>query len=235
MTETGPDDEISKTAPSEPPSDPAGDPAGENGIIVPAEAKPGVVWYRSWAMLLGLFAALLVFDLVSKHWAQVDLQHRPRRRIELVKGWLNLSYVRNPAGAWGFMRGMDSNKRHYLLLAVSLAAVGILVVLLARSRPDQTWLRISLTCILAGAVGNIVDRVRWRYVVDFIDWHKGFKWPTFNVADIAITVGVVMMAVEIFLDRPEPEPPPGSGSSDPSDLVEADGDEPDRPAEGEEK
>lgn len=164
----------------------------------PAERGVGL---RSWLLLAALLGGLLASDLLTKHWAQVSLQHRTRGRVTLIEGWLNFTYVRNPAGAWGFMRGMNPSTRHYLLLSVSLLAVGILLALLIRSRPRQTWLRAALACILAGALGNIVDRVRWRYVVDFIDWHKWFRWPTFNVADIAITVGVIMMAVEIFLDR----------------------------------
>ena len=175
---------------------------------------------KAWLMLAALLGGLLVCDVLTKHWAQASLQHRTRGRITLIEGWLDLTYVRNPAGAWGFMRGMNPNTRHYVLLSVSLAAVGILVVLLVRSRPRQTWLRVALACILAGALGNIIDRVRWRYVVDFIDWHKWFRWPTFNVADIAITVGVIMMAVEIFMDRSD-EPtspdadPPAQPSSEP--------------------
>lgn len=160
--------------------------------------------WRRWAALGSLLAALLICDLGTKHWAQVSLQNRPGKRVVVIDGWLSLSYVRNPAGAWGFMRGMKPGTRHYLLLAVSVVAVGVLVFLLLRSGSAQTLLRVALVCILAGALGNIVDRVRWRYVVDFIDWHKWFRWPTFNVADIAITVGVVMMAVEIFVDRKHP-------------------------------
>jgi signal peptidase II len=180
---------------------------------------------RGWLLLSALLSGLLLCDLLTKHWAQVSLQHRARGRVTLIEGWLDLTYVRNPAGAWGFMRGMNPNTRHYVLLSVSLLAVGILVVLLVRSRPKQTFLRVALACILAGALGNIIDRVRWRYVVDFIDWHKWFRWPTFNVADIAITVGVIMMAVEIFLDRsdrPASADEEAGADSDPSAQTSGD-------------
>lgn len=165
---------------------------------------------RSLGFLLLLISTLLAVDLYSKHWAQVALQKRPKKQVVLVKGYLNLTYVRNPAGAWGLMRSLDPQVRHVVLLLVSFVAVGILLLLLIRSGSDQIWLRVALACILAGAIGNIVDRVRWRYVVDFIDWHRWFRWPTFNVADIAITVGVLMLAVEIFINREETGPSPSS-------------------------
>ncbi|MCD6498604.1 MAG: signal peptidase II [Deltaproteobacteria bacterium] len=137
-------------------------------------------------------ATTLALDQTSKHWAQSDLQHRKNASISVIEGSLSLTYVRNPAGAWGLLGGLDKQVRHVVLLSTSLLAVVILAFLVPRGKSLVDLA--AMGAVLGGAVGNLLDRLRWHYVVDFVDWHRYIKWPTFNLADVAITVGVILLA-----------------------------------------
>ncbi len=117
--------------------------------------------------------------------------------IEILEDFLHVVHVRNTGVAFGLLAGQPRSLRFLLLLPISCLAVFMIFYFLRQARNDQKLLRFSLTLLLAGAVGNLIDRM-WRgEVVDFIDvhWHT-YHWPAFNVADSAITVGVGLLVVE---------------------------------------
>jgi signal peptidase II len=158
--------------------------------------------------LLGLAAAVLVADQLTKVWALASLD--PRRPVVLVPGLLDLTLVMNPGVAFGFLGTVPPGWRWAVML-LSVAALGVLCSLAVRIVPDGGHLgRVAVGLVLGGAVGNLIDRWRFGAVVDFVhvfwrDWH----WPNFNVADSAITVGVVLLAGEFLLagrERPRPGP-----------------------------
>ena len=157
-------------------------------------------------------------DQVAKAGQQVRISYRA---VEVVPGFFHFKYARNPGAAFGLMNDMDPRFRRWFFVGVSLLAVGLIVTLYRNVREDQRLLQVSLALILAGAVGNFIDRVRFQYVIDFIDWHwkDVYHWPTFNVADSAITVGVAILFLEMFFGTQEGEE---GAQSDTGDGAKAD-------------
>ena len=114
----------------------------------------------------------------------------PDRVIVLIPGWLRLIYVENTGAAFGTFQGNSP-----ILTVLALVVVGVIIAYFRQSLLRSTWLSVALGLQLGGAIGNVIDRLRLGYVVDFIDFPH---WPTFNMADSAITVGVVMLAIYLL-------------------------------------
>lgn len=122
-----------------------------------------------------------------------------RRAVVVVPGFWNHKYVENPGAAWGLLAGVDERIRVPFFHLVSLAAIAFILLFYRRLESDQRLLAVALALVLGGAVGNYIDRIARNYVIDFIDWHwRSQHWPTFNVADAAISVGVVLMLADAF-------------------------------------
>jgi signal peptidase II len=142
--------------------------------------------------LAGLVAVLVVFaDQATK--ALVDVTMVPHETVDVLP-FFALSYVRNTGAAFGVLAAAPPGFRLPLFFAVTVAAVGALVSFLRRTAPDQRWLVAALGGILGGALGNLICRLRYGEVIDFLDFHWGaLHWPAFNVADAAITLGVAVV------------------------------------------
>ena len=140
-------------------------------------------------------AAIVVVDQLTK-W--VVLAHfAPGERYELTS-FFNLVLVFNKGAAFSFLADAGGWQTP-LLVAFALGAAVIVSVLLARS-PERRMFCAGLALILGGAVGNVIDRLRFGYVVDFVDLHAGgWHWPAFNVADSAITLGAALLILEGFM------------------------------------
>jgi signal peptidase II len=179
--------------------------APETEPVVPAPERaaepPQRAWHGKWLALALVTLVVCALDQCTKHWAQNSLQPRPGRRIVLVEGYLALSYVRNPGAAWGFLARSNESFRRPFFIGISLLAMGFILYLFRRLERGQLMLMTALSLVMGGAIGNFIDRIRYNYVVDFVDFHvkHRFKWPTFNVADVAITVGVVLLFIEMFV------------------------------------
>lgn len=147
---------------------------------------------------LGLIVALLVFaaDLATKEW-MLSLIFDPPRRIELT-GFFNLTPVWNRGVSFGLFAG-HQEWVPWILSAVAVAVAAGLLVWLRRAR--HPLLAVALGAVIGGALGNVVDRLRFGAVVDFLDFHiSGYHWPAFNIADAAISLGVAMILFyELFL------------------------------------
>jgi signal peptidase II len=121
--------------------------------------------------------------------------------------FFSLTYVRNTGAAFGMLGDLPAVVRLPLFLAVTVLAVGALVSYLREVRADERLVVVALGGILGGAFGNLVDRVRAGEVVDFLHLHyRGYDWPMFNVADSAITVGVAIVLLHSFRQRPNGVP-----------------------------
>lgn len=147
---------------------------------------------------IGLLAgAVLLLDLVTKGWvrSEIPLHGEP---VRLIGDWLRLIHVRNAGSAFGLFQG-----GRYFFIGFSLFAI-VLILILARSRRHRTApFGLSFGLILGGAFGNLVDRLSSGAVTDFLDMGIGMlRWPTFNVADIGISVGVTLLAILLLFDRP---------------------------------
>jgi len=115
-----------------------------------------------------------------------------------------LTYVRNTGAAFGVLAAAPPSVRLPLFVAVTIAAIGALVSFLRKTSPDHRWLVAALGAILGGALGNLVCRLRYGEVIDFLDVHWGeLHWPAFNVADAAITIGVAIVLLEGLQGRRE--------------------------------
>jgi len=149
--------------------------------------------------LLAVTPAFVVLDQWTKFL--VDDRMLLHQSVPILPGWFELTYVRNRGAVFGFLAGIDSWWRLPFFLTFSAVAVVLLAIFYIRSRPDQGLLRLSLALILAGAVGNIIDRLRFGYVIDFLDIHwRHYHWPAFNIADSAISVGICLMLLEAYLE-----------------------------------
>jgi len=150
-----------------------------------------------------LFALLLVADQWSKWWIeqQPDFFH-----ITVVDGFFNLVKAHNYGVAFSMFANVDTAWRTGLLLLLTLliaAAVAVWWWQEHRKRSPESWL---LVLILAGAAGNILDRLTLGYVVDFIDWYvvwgdKAYHWPAFNIADMCISVSVVLLLLRSLFEK----------------------------------
>ncbi len=127
------------------------------------------------------------------------------RKIDVTEESIKFVYAENPGAAFGFMKGLSPGLRQILFGFLTIIAFVVIGTIVRRLPPESRMLRIAFAGILAGAAGNFVDRVRYSYVIDFIDVDLGFyHWPTFNVADIAITVGVIIIVADILFNKQSP-------------------------------
>jgi signal peptidase II len=139
---------------------------------------------------------VLALDQASKRWAVAEL--RGRSSIDLIDGLLSLSYAENPGIAFSLFNSGDMATR-WILAGVSTAAMFILTWYLARTNPSAVRLQATFALLLGGVAGNLVDRIVIGRVVDFIDVYYGaWHWPTFNIADSAISVGAALLALELL-------------------------------------
>jgi signal peptidase II len=160
---------------------------------------------RRFAAPLLSAAVLAAADQGAKAWAVKALA--PYQPVAIVPGWFDLVHVRNHGVAFSLMSNLDHRWVHPLLIAATVLAVGALVAYLWLL-PGKGAAPYGLGLILGGAVGNLIDRARLGYVVDFLDLHwRSHHWPTFNVADIGITVGVALLLADMLFGPREAHGP----------------------------
>lgn len=140
-----------------------------------------------------LFLALLVLiaDQVSKWWAQMSL---PMAQAIKVTDFLNWFLIYNPGAAFSFLSQAGGWQRWFFTIIGIVAAV-VIIWLLQKNTQDRPFC-IALALILGGAIGNVLDRLLYGAVVDFIDVHyQGWHWPAFNLADSAISIGATLIVI----------------------------------------
>jgi signal peptidase II len=119
-----------------------------------------------------------------------------------VTGFFNLVHVRNRGMAFGLMNRPDFDAGFYLLTVTTVVAIVLLLAWFFKLKKEDARIAFGLSLILGGAVGNLIDRLRFREVIDFLDFHLGqYHWPSFNVADSAITVGTFWVAIILIFHR----------------------------------
>jgi len=178
---------------------------------------------RPTFLFLGVVAAIsLIADVTSKAWAEIVLSKRTLLdpAIVLIPDHLTFTLARNRGGAWGLLENASEMVRRPFFLLVSGLAIAFIVSLYGRLGSGQRALKWGLPLVLGGALGNLSDRIIRSSVIDFIDFRANwiesmnrgiFKvvhtwgitdhWPTFNVADVSICVGVGLMALDMFVSK----------------------------------
>lgn len=141
--------------------------------------------------MLCLSGFVVILDQSTKYLVETF-----RPNMVVIPGFFNLTYVRNAGAAFGILQG-----KQMFLTGVSLLAMGVLIFLLFYERENKTGLLLALALILGGTCGNLIDRIRFGYVIDFLLFHiQGYHWPAFNIADSSISIGVGLLILFTFLE-----------------------------------
>jgi signal peptidase II len=145
--------------------------------------------------MLGLAVVIVVLaDQLTKAWVQSGM--RLHQSIPVIDNFFSLTYIRNPGAAFGLFSDGGGTVRTVFFILVSVAAIGFLGTLYAKTPSERPLLRLAFSLVTGGAAGNLIDRVRFGEVVDFLDFYVGrYHWPAFNVADSCITVGVAFLVL----------------------------------------
>ncbi len=149
--------------------------------------------------LAWLWLSVLVIVLVqaSKHYFETNF--RLYQKVEVIPDYFAWTLAYNTGAAFSFLAD-HSGWQRWLFAAIAVGVSAVLVVWLKRLKPSESWLAVALALVLGGALGNLYDRIVLGHVVDFIlvHWQNRWYFPAFNIADSAITVGAVMLALDMF-------------------------------------
>lgn len=144
---------------------------------------------------LWLSALVIVLDQFSKYLISSSMQLR--QSIEMLP-FFNLTLLHNTGAAFSFLADAGGWQRWFFTL-IALAVSAVIILWLKRLPAADKWQAAALSLILGGALGNVIDRVRFGYVVDFLDfYYQQWHWPAFNIADSAITAGVAILVIVIL-------------------------------------
>ncbi len=157
-------------------------------------------------ILLSLISLVLItLDQVTKNYIVKFFEYG--QSMDVIKNFFNITYVRNYGAAFGMLSQVQANIRDLFFLLMPPCAMAAILVMLKMATPQEKLRTWALCAVFAGALGNYIDRLRYGYVVDFLDFHYygQWAWPAFNVADMSIVCGVtVLILLEIFQPSPTP-------------------------------
>ena len=152
---------------------------------------------KYWVLMICL-VIILGLDQYTKY--EVQQRIHLYQTIKVIDGFFNLTHVRNTGGAFGIFAGNKGGIGSFFFIAIPLVAIGVILYLIRQLKEHERIFSLSLSLILSGAIGNLIDRVRYREVVDFLDFHLfSYHWPAFNIADSAITIGISLMVFELLI------------------------------------
>ncbi len=147
-------------------------------------------------------ASVVLLDQAAKLWAGRTLAGGPP--VTVIDGFFRLVYHRNTGGVFGLFAGPASDTRRLFFVAATVAALAFVVYLLRQWGGQSRTSLVGLSLVAGGAVGNLIDRIAYGEVVDFIDWYWGsYHWPTFNIADSAITAGTALLLFSVVCAPPK--------------------------------
>jgi signal peptidase II len=122
--------------------------------------------------------------------------------VQIIKDFVHITHVRNTGAAFGFLAGQTAGFKYVFFITISILAIFVILFFLRGLENSQTLLIASLSMIMGGAMGNLIDRIRLGEIIDFIDLHwYSYHWPAFNVADSAITIGGVFLIIDIVFKK----------------------------------
>jgi signal peptidase II len=149
---------------------------------------------------VGVAAAVVLVDQLTKLWIMATFALH--EQLNIIPGFLNLVHVTNTGAAFGFLAGSKSLLRQVFFVAVALAALGVIVYAYGHLKKQGRIFVYALGLIAGGALGNLIDRLRFGSVIDFLDFFYGsYHWPAFNAADSAISIGVGLFLLGTLLQH----------------------------------
>jgi signal peptidase II len=152
---------------------------------------------REFVMLKWLWLSLLAIILDQASKLAIAGSMQLYESIEIMP-FFKLTYVHNTGAAFSFLSEAGGWQR-WFFAGLALAISAVIAVWLTRLKKHETLLAVALALVLGGAVGNLIDRLAYGYVIDFLDvYYDTWHWPAFNIADSAITLGVMLMLAESF-------------------------------------
>ena len=153
-----------------------------------------------YRILIIVSLIIIILDQVTK---LLVLAYMPMyESIPIIENLFNLTHIHNTGGAFGFMADQSPLIRQILFHGVSLISLGVIVYFYHQAPVNYPFLLFSLSLILGGAIGNLIDRFRMGEVVDFLDFYIGsYHWPAFNVADSAVSVGVTVLMYYMLIKK----------------------------------
>ena len=159
---------------------------------------------RIRVFILTLFVLLCTScDLSTKWLAKTHLQHSPP--ITIISNFAEFHYTENDAIAFSMLQSIQPNIRKWIIYSLSSIALVFLSMLIWQVRNDSVWWLLALMLVLSGALGNLFERIARGYVVDFIHLHyyNSWSWPVFNMADIFITCGAILLGILMIRKSPD--------------------------------
>lgn len=153
--------------------------------------------YLKLAIIAGL---VIILDQITKAiiLCSLPLYHS----IAIIPGFFSITHIHNPGGAFGFMANQSSVLRSMVFLFFSSLAVCLIFYLYKKTPREYSLLAAGFALILGGAIGNLIDRIRFGKVVDFLDFYVGnLHWPAFNIADSAISMGMIIFVYHFFFKK----------------------------------
>ncbi|MCG6911465.1 MAG: signal peptidase II [Deltaproteobacteria bacterium] len=155
---------------------------------------------NKYLFLCVIAAGVVILDQATKRLVEAAIPLYDS--IVLIPGFFDLTHLTNTGGAFGFLAGKSSLFKHLFFLIASLAAMGMIIYMYWKTPRQYVFLRGGLALIMGGAVGNMIDRLRLGKVVDFLDVHvQDMHWPAFNIADSAITVGILIFVYHLLFKK----------------------------------
>lgn len=156
---------------------------------------------RKYIWLVLISGLLIALDQIIKIY--VHSHFHLGESVPVIQNFFNLTYVRNFGAAFGFLADSHPSFRETFFLAMPPIALLIILAILRGVKDDDTKQIIALSSIFGGAIGNYIDRLRFRYVIDFLDFHlyDKWSWPAFNIADMAIVGGVGLLLLLMFYEE----------------------------------
>ena len=161
-----------------------------------------MIMKKNYYLLTVPALAVILLDQISKYIVLRSIALH--ESIPVIGGFFGLVHTRNRGMAFGLMNRPGSDFSFYFLVAATIAAVLLLLFWFTKLKDEERRLIFGLSLILGGAIGNLIDRLRLREVIDFLDCHVGtYHWPAFNLADSAITVGTFWVAINLLFYSPK--------------------------------
>ncbi|MEW6057787.1 MAG: signal peptidase II [Bdellovibrionota bacterium] len=151
-----------------------------------------------YLVLLAVTGTIISLDQLTKHL--VTQKFQLGESLSIIEGFFNLTYVRNPGAAFGLLARWDASFRVPFFIITPLIALGVIFYVFRQIEDKDLKLSSALSLVIGGALGNLIDRAAYNYVIDFLDFHWKYSvhFPAFNIADMAICIGVGVLILDII-------------------------------------